>query len=199
MKYLLLAVLFLPGIVHGFSVEPSNGTVPLEVRARVLVGGDLCKDGLTYKIDWGDGSKSVERECVSTNKHYQQVTHTYAEMGEYSASLIRKHPNVDFKEEKVSVIVKDFSTNISLNYVPGVCSSWTNGCGTCTRDTIGGKASCTYSSCKEYGKQQCYSYFESDVEGSFNPEGKVVYKSNVEQSLAAVIVAIERFFLNLFR
>ncbi len=199
MKYLLLVVLFLPVVAHGFSVEPSNGTVPLEVRARVLVGGDLCKDGLTSRVDWGDGSESSERECTSTKKYYQQVTHTYIDAGEYSATLIQKHPRVDFKENSVSVIVEDFTTNTSINYVPGICSSWTNGCGTCTRDTIGGVASCTTSVCEDYGKQQCYSYFESDVEASFNPEGEVVYRKSVESSLAAVIVAIERFFLNLFR
>jgi len=59
------------------SVNPEQGTAPLEVRFNLCRSTDPDGDALSYEIQFGDGSQS--RRC--------QDTHTYADPGRYTAHL----------------------------------------------------------------------------------------------------------------
>jgi hypothetical protein len=74
-----------------FSATPTRGDAPLTVTFSSMVGG-LRPGGITYSIDYGDGSHENANECsapadacVSPGKN----THTYASNGTYTATLSR--------------------------------------------------------------------------------------------------------------
>lgn len=106
-------------------VDPATGSAPLQTRARVLLGGNLCDGTLTYRVEWGDGSVSDTRVCSDQNTHYEQLTHQYSNPGTYTARLQQSHPNARFEEQLCTVSVygggnTPGGTSCSSQYAP-VC------------------------------------------------------------------------------
>ena len=146
----------------GCFVQPNIGFAPLSIRSRLLFGGTLCDGSLRYTVDWGDGSTQDTGVCSDQNPHFEELRHTYASPGTYQATLRQMHPNARFEENTCTVSVEPASTSTgTVNPITNACSSWTDGCNTCSRTYPGGPAACTQRFCIAAGTPQCYQYFNN--------------------------------------
>lgn len=67
----------------GYGVEVSGLTVVLHVQRWTVVGSGTVGRPETYRIDWGDGTTSTERDGRRIDTYWRWV-HTYAAPGQYT-------------------------------------------------------------------------------------------------------------------
>lgn len=89
------------------TVSPTSGTAPLNVNFSASSTATGCDSEVSYEWDFGDGTKSSE----------QNVSHTYANEGNYTYTLTAKSGNTACTKSGTISVTSSASCSLSCNAV----------------------------------------------------------------------------------